>query len=170
VLGYSWRQVKRERWAHVDASHPEERAGLNRALLLLLSVLAVLVALRGMRELALGLALSGLLILAALALSRWCKLSLHVAFAVYAAGLLWSLSAIAALAAFAFAAAVAWSRLTLARHQPRDIAIGAIFGIAATGAYFAIVHAAIVHAAIMHAAIASVVATEAVALFSGTRA
>ncbi len=142
VMGASWRQVKRKRWVHVDASRPEERTGLNRALLLLLSVLAGLAMLRGMRELALGLALSASLIVAALALSRWCKLSLHVAFSVYAAGLLWSLSTFAACAAFAFAAAIAWSRLTLAMHQPRDVAIGAAFGAAAAGAYFMIAQTA----------------------------
>ncbi len=143
VMGFSWRQVKHERWAHVDASHPEERAGLNRALLLLLAVLAGLAMLRGMRELALGLALAASLIVAALALTRWCKLSLHVAFAVYAAGLLWSLSSFAALVACAFAAAIAWSRLTLARHQPRDVAFGAVFGAAAAAAYFIIVQTAV---------------------------
>jgi hypothetical protein len=142
VMGFSWRQVKRERWAHVDASRPEERLGLNRALLLLLAALAGLAMVRGMRELALGLALSALLILAALALSRWCKLSLHVAFAVYAAGLLWSLSAFAACAAFAFAAAIAWSRLALARHEPRDVAVGAAFGAAAAGVFLIAAQAA----------------------------
>ncbi len=142
VMGFSWWQVKRERWAHVDASHPQERAGLNRTLLLLLVVLAGLAALRGMDELALGLALAASLIVAALALARWCKLSLHVAFAVYAAGLLWTLSGFAACAAFAFAAAIAWSRLTLARHQPRDIAAAAAFGAIAAAAYFIIAQTA----------------------------
>jgi membrane-associated phospholipid phosphatase len=142
VMGFSWRQVKHERWTHVDASHPKERAGLNRALLLLLAVSTALAMLGGMRELALGLALSASLIGAALALARWCKLSLHVAFAMYAAGLLWSLSAFAAIAACAFAAAIAWSRLKLERHRPRDVAFGVAFGALAATAYFGITQTA----------------------------
>lgn len=143
VMAFSWRQVRRERWTHIDASRPEERAGLNRALTWLLIAAAALAMLRGMRELALGLALAASLIVAALVLTRWCKLSLHVAFAVYAAGLLWSLSSFAALVACAFAAAIAWSRLTLARHQPRDVAFGAVFGAAAAAAYVIIVQTAV---------------------------
>jgi hypothetical protein len=135
VMGYSRWQVKRERWAHIDASRPSERAGLNRALLVLLPVLAAVAALRDAYELALGLALSAGLILIAMALMRWCKLSLHVAFAAYAAGLLWMLSPFAGGVAFFFTAAIAWSRLHLDRHRPRDVAIGAIAGIVAALAY-----------------------------------
>jgi hypothetical protein len=135
VMGYSGWQVKRERWTHVDASAPRERMMLNRGLLLLLTTLTALAAWRGMPELALGLALSAALILIAMASIRWCKLSLHVAFAAYAAGLLWALSPIATVAAGAFTATIAWSRLRLSRHRPRDIAAGALAGIAAAITY-----------------------------------
>jgi hypothetical protein len=135
VMAYSWRQVRRARWAHIDASGPEERAGLNRVLAVVLIALTLLAHMRGLPLLALGLALSAGLILAALALKRWCTLSLHVAFAAYAAGLLWTLSPVAALAGLAFAAGVAWSRLHLARHRPRDVAIGAAAGVAAAVAF-----------------------------------
>lgn len=135
VMAYSWRQVRRARWAHIDASGPDERAGLNRMLAVVLVALTLLAHLRGLPLLALGLALSAGLILAALGLKRWCTLSLHVAFAAYAAGLLWTLSPIAAAAGFAFAAGIAWSRLHLARHRPRDVLIGGAAGAAAAAAF-----------------------------------
>jgi membrane-associated phospholipid phosphatase len=135
VMGYAWWQVKRERWTHVDASAPNERANLNRGLLSLLTALATLAVWRAMPDLALGFALSAALILIAMASARWCKLSLHVAFAAYAAGLLWALSPAATTAAAVFTATVAWSRLRLSRHRPRDIAAGAIAGVAAAAAY-----------------------------------
>ncbi len=135
VLAYSWRQVRRGRWAHVDASARGERRSLNRFLLVALAVAAALAWFAAMRELALGLGLSTALIGVAMLLSRHCKLSLHLAFAVYAAMLLsrsdWRLAA----GAFVFAAVVAWSRLALQRHVPRDLVAGALAGLIA-GALF----------------------------------
>lgn len=139
VMVFSWRQVRRERWSHIDASRPEDRAGLNRALTWILIAVTAVAIWRGMRELALGAALSAAMILAARASSRWCKLSLHVGFAVFAAGLLWAWSPTATLAGLAFAAAVAWSRATLGRHTPRDLVVGA-----GAGALAAIVHLLVV--------------------------
>lgn len=139
VMAFSWRQVRRERWAHIDASRPEERAGLNRALSWLLIAATALALLRGLRELALGAALAAMMILAARASSRWCTLSLHVAFAVFAAGLLWTWSPIATLVGLGFAAMVAWSRAALQRHTPRDLAVGAAAGTLAAVGYAATV-------------------------------
>lgn len=132
VMAYSRWQVRRRRWQHVDASGRDERRSLNRFLLVLFAVAAVAAwAWSPQREFALGLALSALLVAAAMLTARWCKLSLHVAFAMYAAVLLVSLSWLACAAGVAFAAAVAWSRLVLARHVPRDLAAGAVAGLLA---------------------------------------
>lgn len=139
VMAFSWRQVRRERWSHIDASRPEERAGLNRALTWLLIAVAAVAAWRGMRELALGAALSVAMILAARASSRWCTLSLHVGFAVFAAGLLWTWSPLATLVGLTFAATVAWSRAALQRHTPRDLMIGAAAGALSAVAFAATV-------------------------------
>jgi membrane-associated phospholipid phosphatase len=129
VMGYSHWQVRRNRWRHVDASGRGERRTLNRFLLVLFAVAATAVwAWSPQRELALGLALSALLVAVAMVSARWCKLSLHVAFAMYAAVLLLQLSWLACAAGFGFALAVAWSRLVLDRHAPRDLAAGAIAG------------------------------------------
>ena len=136
VMAYSWWQVRRGRWAHVDASGKEERRSLNRFLLVVLVVSALFAAWQGhARELALGLALSAAMVAVATATARWWKLSLHMAFVVFAAMLLGNVSWWAGLAGLFFAAAVAWSRLRLRRHVPRDLVAGALTG-ALAGAIF----------------------------------
>lgn len=132
VMALSWRQVRRGRWAHVDASAPRERRDLNLVLLamtVLAAVLAQVVADDPRVALALGLA-AGILVLALLT-AGWWKLSLHVAFAAFAALLLWPLHPLATAAMLAFATAIAWSRLRLARHAPRDLVAGAVAGLCA---------------------------------------
>lgn len=132
VMAYSHWQVRRNRWQHVDASSRAERRTLNRFLLVLFSAAAIIAwMLSPQREFALGLGLSALLVAAAMLSARWCKLSLHVAFAMYAAMLLVQLSWLACATGVAFAGAVAWSRLVLARHVPRDLVAGAVAGLLA---------------------------------------
>lgn len=136
VVAYSWWQVRRGDWDHVDASAGHERRTLNRFLLTAFAAAAVIAWTAGQREFALGLALSALLIAVAMLSARWWKLSLHVAFAVFAAVLLANLSWQACVIALLFAAAVAWSRLALARHRPRDLAAGAVAGALAGGLFW----------------------------------
>ncbi|MEQ1514489.1 MAG: hypothetical protein ABL934_17670 [Lysobacteraceae bacterium] len=137
VLGWSWWQVRRGRWAHVDASRPSERLTLNRTLLVAIAIGTTVAWLRSPTpNLPLALALStGILAIAIFAV-RWCKLSLHVAFAVYAAGLLWPIGIAAVGTGCAFAGIVAWSRLQLSRHRPRDVVAGAIAGSMAAMTYW----------------------------------
>ena len=137
VMGFSWWQVRRGRWAHVDASARHERGSLNRFLLVALVAGALFVAWRGSQPLfALGMAMSAAMILVAMAATRWCKLSLHMAFAVFAAWLLRELGIAWMLAALLFAAAIAWSRLALHRHTPRDLVAGALAGSLAGAAFW----------------------------------
>ena len=132
VMGYSAWQVRRHRWAHVDASHAGERLTLNRFLLLaLLAATATAWLSHAPRDLILALLLSVALVLAALLTRRWCKLSLHLAVAVFSACLLWHAAWWAGLATFALAACVLWSRLALARHVPRDLVAGGLAGLLA---------------------------------------
>lgn len=136
VLSWSWWQVRRGRWEHVDASGKRERRALNRFLLAALTLATGIAAWRSeATALVAGLAMSAALIAVAMATSRWCKLSLHMAFAVYAAILLWQLHAGLGMAIFVFSAAIAWSRLALRRHSPMDLAAGAMTGLLA-GASF----------------------------------
>ena len=144
VLSYSRWQVRRNRWRHVDASGRGERRTLNRFLLVLFAVAAAAAwTWSPQRELALGLALSALLVATAMLLARWCKLSLHVAFAMYAALLLLQLSSLACAVGVSFALAVAWSRLALARHAPRDLVAGAIAGALAGLAFWRLLPATV---------------------------
>lgn len=129
VMAYSWLQVKRGRWGHVDASQRKERSALNRFLLVALLASTLLALVRSWpHELVLGLGLSAALVAFALLTARWCKLSLHLTFVVFASLLLCSISWWAGAAALAFAAAVAWSRLRLQRHVRRDLLAGAAAG------------------------------------------
>ncbi len=141
VMGWSWWQVRRGRWAHVDASQQSERRSLNRTLLVLIG-LGALLAWRALPspELAVALALSACIVAVALLTVRWCKLSLHLAFAVYATGLLWPQGGWAIAACCAFAAGVAWSRLRLSRHRPRDLVAGAAAGLLAAIVYWLALH------------------------------
>lgn len=137
VLGWSWLQVRRGRWAHVDASQPSERQSLNRILLVTIAIGALLAwRLSQAPDLALALALSACIVAIAMLTARWCKLSLHAAFAVYAAGLLWPLGVVWVGAGCVFAGIVAWSRLQLSRHRPRDIVVGAAAGCLAASGYW----------------------------------
>lgn len=135
LLLWSHRQVTRRRWAHIDASAPAERRTLNLALLAVLAACTGLAWLRGMPVLALGAALAGAMVLLALLLRAHCTLSLHLAFASYAAGLAWAASPVLGAVFAVLAASVAWSRLHLARHTPRDLLAGGFAGAAAAACF-----------------------------------
>ena len=132
IMLLSRHQVRHGRWQHVDASGKEERSSLNRFLLALL-IAATLACLLGDASLplTLGLGLSAAMLVVALATARWCKLSLHLAFATFAALLLANLSWWVGLAGLLFAVVLAWSRLHLQRHVPRDLVVGAGTGLLA---------------------------------------
>ena len=136
VVGWSWWQVRRGRWAHVDASAHGERHGLNVFLLVLLCAGALLAWRFAPRDIAWAIGCAVPIIALAMLSARVCKLSLHVAFATYAAVLLGGLGLVALLGGLCFAAVVAWSRLALARHAPRDLLAGAAAGALAGACYW----------------------------------
>lgn len=127
VLGYAAMQVRRGRWQHVDASGHDERRSLNAFLLGLFSTAASLAWFwAGTSPLFLTMALSATIILFALLISPWCKLSLHVAFVVFAAFIPGTVAA--GLCIGTLGAWVAWSRLKLGRHTPLDLVAGLLAG------------------------------------------
>ena len=137
VIAYSLVQVRAGRWAHVDASVPHERSQLNFVLCLLLFGVAGGLWWSGQPPmLALGLGLGGAMVVCALLLRRWLKLSLHTAFAVFAAALLWP-NTLAAAGVLLLAAAVSWSRLALCRHTGLEVVAGLLAG-AVAGSVFAV--------------------------------
>jgi hypothetical protein len=131
ALGFSWFQVRKGRWAHVDASVRDERTSLNGFLALLFLLSAVLLwTLSRLSPMAIALALSGALVVTALLVARWVKVSLHSAFAAFATTLVWPVK-LAVIAGVMVTAAVVWSRLVLGRHVAADIGIGLLLGVAA---------------------------------------
>lgn len=128
VVAYALFQVRAGRWQHADASQPRERQQLNFFLVTLLFAMAALLYTAGQpRPVFLGAAWCGLLVVLALLLRRWLKMSLHAAFAVFAALLLWP-SVPAVVLLLVLAAGVAWSRLVLGRHTHHEVLVGLLAG------------------------------------------
>jgi membrane-associated phospholipid phosphatase len=135
VLGFSWWQVRTGRWSHVDASARNERHVLHVFLAALCLASAVLLWIFTRRlSASVALALSGAIVLVALVLAKWVKVSLHVAFAAFATALLWP-NTPAFVVGIAVTAAVMWSRLFLRRHVAADVLAGLLLGAAAGAAY-----------------------------------
>ena len=131
VLGYSFYKARRGEWLHIDASVPGERAQLNVRVGVGLLATAGGLWLAGVHVgLPLVICLSGLIVAAGHLLKGIAKLSLHVAFAVFAAFVVWP-NHVAAVTLALVAAGVAWSRLALQRHVAADIILGALSGAAA---------------------------------------
>jgi len=131
VFFYTLAKVRAARWVDTDASNKHERIELNLFLTALLAGACLWAWMAGQpAKLVAGLGFAGAIIVCALLLRAFVKLSLHVAFAVYGAFLLWPSIYGAALVAV-LACAVAWSRLALKRHQPADIIAGAGAGVLA---------------------------------------
>jgi membrane-associated phospholipid phosphatase len=127
---YSLWQVRAGRWAHVDASQPRERHQLNQFLAALLGGAAVLLWAAGQPPpVVLGPLLAAGLVLLAHGLRRWLKVSLHAAFAVFAAALVWPHPGLT-LGLALLAVGVAWSRLALRRHTWAEVLLGLLFGAA----------------------------------------
>jgi len=131
---YSLAQVRAGRWAHVDASAPHERRTLVRFVSVLAFGAAAALWLAGQPAvLVAGLLAAGALLVCARLTRRWLKLSLHAAFAMFAATLLWP-DLLPFGLALAVAAAVAWSRCRLGRHTVPEVLAGLLAGAAAGAA------------------------------------
>jgi len=141
VMGYSFRRVRSGAWAHVDASERGERRSLNRFLLVAFVAAACAgIALRWPPPVTLALLLSASMVALAMLAARWCKASLHLAFAMFSAALLYPVSAWAVAAGLLVALAIAWSRLRLRRHVRADLWCGAVIGAAAGAGFWAGLH------------------------------
>jgi membrane-associated phospholipid phosphatase len=138
ALLYGLLQVRAGRWLHVDASVPEERRQLNTFLVIALLGASVVLGWLGQPwQLAVGLAIAGAIIAVALALRSVLKISLHSAFAVFAASLLWPNTAGVGLLLL-LSIPIAWSRLVLHRHTFAEVVLGLLVGTLAGGCLIAI--------------------------------
>jgi len=130
-----WRQVRRGRWENADASNRAERPILYIVGgIALAALLAYLLIVRTQSFMVRGVvATLGMLAVCAVA-TRWIKVSLHMAFATLAATALALMPAPAGYALLLALPALAWSRLTLERHTPVEVALGTFFGAGAGAA------------------------------------
>ena len=125
------RQVRRGRWANHDASNANERpvlflvsmAGLAAAVAWLLRYDPESFLLRGL------LVVAGFIVVAAV-LTRWVKLSLHVAFAALTATALTLIGSSIGLALIPLVPVLAWARLVLTRHSLLEVLVGCALGVA----------------------------------------
>jgi membrane-associated phospholipid phosphatase len=133
ALLYGLLQVRAKRWLDVDASVPEERRQLNVFLLVaLLGASVVLWSVGQPWQLAVGVAIAGAIVAVALALRSALKISLHSAFSVFAACLLWPNAAAMGLLLL-LSIAIGWSRLVLHRHTFAEVVLGLLVGALAGG-------------------------------------
>ena len=128
VVIYSAAQFRTGRWQHVDASVPRERGQLNIFLMtLLFGGAAVVWRIGNYQAVAGALASCGAIVFIALLSQRWLKVSLHAAFSVLAAALLWpNLGGLLLL--LVLAAGVSWSRIVLGRHTATEVGVGLLLG------------------------------------------
>jgi membrane-associated phospholipid phosphatase len=127
------RQVRRGRWTNADASNASERpvlfvvsmAGLAAAVVWLLLYDPASFLIRGL------VVVAAFIVIAAV-LTRWIKLSLHVAFATLTATALSQIGSPVGVALIPLVPVLAWARLVLTRHSLLEVAVGCVLG-AATG-------------------------------------
>jgi hypothetical protein len=130
-----WRQVRRGRWQNVDASNHAERPILYIVGgVALATLLAYLMLVRSQSFMVRGVvATLGMIMVCALA-TRWIKVSLHMAFAALAATTLALMRTPAGYVLLLALPLLMWSRLTLDRHSPPEVALGTIIGAGAGAA------------------------------------
>ena len=123
IAGESQRRVRRGDWVDADASRPEERRQLQKVLLAVLVLPAIVLAVLGApRPWVWGFAGGAILVLVAQGLRRWQKMSLHVAFGMLVVAPLWPTPL--GLAGTALVLGVAWSRVLLRRHTRVEVVTG----------------------------------------------
>jgi hypothetical protein len=124
-----FRQVRRGRWSNADASNVSERP------VLFLVALAGVMASTGwlllkdpQSFLTQGMLVIAAFLFVAALLTRWIKLSLHMAFAALSATVLSMIGSWVGYVLIAVIPSIFWSRLALARHSIRELAVGLVLG------------------------------------------
>jgi membrane-associated phospholipid phosphatase len=125
------RQVRSGEWENVDASNVAERPILYVVgAIASLSLVAFLI-LAGSQPVFLRGALGALAAFAVCGfMTPWVKVSLHLAFAAFAATTLTVIGSPVGWMLAATVPALAWARVALGRHRPVEVALGAIIGAA----------------------------------------
>ncbi|HKQ97092.1 MAG TPA: hypothetical protein VJV75_04380 [Candidatus Polarisedimenticolia bacterium] len=122
-------QVRRGRWSNVDASNRSERPLLFAVALAGVAAGLGLVLYRDPHSfLVRGLLAVAAFLLVAAILTRWVKVSLHIAFAALTATTLSLLGSPVGYALIVVVAALFWSRLVLERHSVPEALVGLVLG------------------------------------------
>ena len=123
------RQVRRGAWEHADASNRDERLILFLVGgVALVALLAYVVLRQPQSFMVRGVATTlGMLAVCAIA-TRWIKVSLHMAFATFAAAALALARSPAGYVLLLALPPLLWSRLTLNRHTGGEAALGILIG------------------------------------------
>jgi hypothetical protein len=132
------RQVRSGAWENVDASNRRERGTMFAVGGATMGGLLIFVTLVQPQSFLLRGVLGTLAMFAACAVAtKWIKVSLHMAFATFTTTILALSGSAIGLALVPLVPALAWSRLVLERHTPRELVLGAaIGGVAAAAMYW----------------------------------
>jgi membrane-associated phospholipid phosphatase len=131
------RQVRRGRWANVDASNVRERPILFVvALAAMAAVLGWLLLTNPQSFLIRGLLVTGAMVAVSAVITRWVKVSLHMAFAAMAATVLTVARSPVGYVLLAVVPVLGWSRVALGRHRWSEVLLGAALGALAAGVLF----------------------------------
>jgi membrane-associated phospholipid phosphatase len=123
------RQVSAGKWSDHDVSDASERRSFY-PVAITINVLATLLfyLLDFPHGLIVGMLISLVILLAAMLINHWSKISLHQIFAVYFAVALFAVSYWSGAGFLLLAAAVGWSRIELKRHSLAQVLSGAFLG------------------------------------------
>ena len=124
-----WRQVRRGKWENADASNRADRPMLYIVGgIALVALLAYLLLLRPQSFMVRGVVATFGMMAVCAGATRWIKVSLHMAFATLAAAALALARSPIGYVLLLALPAIAWSRLTLQRHTPLEVTLGATIG------------------------------------------
>lgn len=123
------RKVKSGKWSDHDVSDAAQRRSFYPIMMAILALaLTVFFILDFPRPLLAGMLISLAILLVAMFVNRYSKISLHLSFAVYFALSLFAVSFRTGTIFLIFAAGVGWSRVRLARHSTPQVLSGALLG------------------------------------------
>jgi hypothetical protein len=124
------RQVRSGAWQNIDASNTSERPVLYVVGgLTLIALVAYLALVRPQSYMLRGAAATFVMLAACALATRWIKVSLHMAFAALATTTLLLIGSRVGWVLLPVVPALAWSRLSLARHRPVEVALGTLIGV-----------------------------------------
>ena len=123
-------QVRRGRWSNVDASKQSERPALFVvALTGLVAALGWLLLNDPQSFLVRGMFVVAAFLLVAAILTRWVKLSLHVAFVALTSTALCLIGSWVGYVLIGLIPVMCWSRVALGRHRPHELVVGLALGV-----------------------------------------